>query len=87
MSTLKSEEQDEAVWYKLAAVSLRRAICRDAGDWLAAGLQMDELVEAGAVVGSESDETEFGLVKLTTAKQIWRQKSMRSRLGAALGLG
>ena len=48
---------------------------------------MDELVEAGAVAGSESDETEFGLVKLTTAKQIWRQKSMRSRLGAALGLG
>ena len=44
-------------------------------------------MEAGAVVGSESDETEFGLVKLTTAKQIWRQKSMRSRLGAALGLG
>ena len=32
LSTLKSEEQDEAVWYKLAAVSLRRAVCRDAGD-------------------------------------------------------
>ena len=93
LSTLGNTEGGVSPWYKLAAVRSSRLVLRlqPLRTLLSLMMQLaaprcsqpEDIVESGAVLAGENDETSHGIV-LIEAKQNWSKKSMRSRLFGVL---